>query len=287
MKHVLLFVVCAILFGGCVKNNPLPVWIEINEWTIQANPNSQNDPGYLTHNFTDAWVYVDNELIGVFEVPCKIPVLASGDNKSIRVYPTIRNNGLHETKKIYPFCEPYEVTQNLVPGETVTLNPTTRYYSNCEFWLEDFESSSVKITTNEDDSNTDMTFENDSQMQLDGKYGHIAFTASDSIWVGITNQTYLPGSAAEVYLEIDYRTTVPISVNTIAVLSDNTNTPNYMATITASTQLSDWKKIYIDLKEFVSYSVNAVGFKQSLTAIIPEGNTVGDIYIDNIRLVHF
>ena len=48
-----------------------------------------------------------------------------------------------------------------------------------------------------------------------------------------------------------------------------------------------WKKIYIQLTEIISYSSNANYFKQYLKAQLPEGQTTADVYIDNIHIVYF
>ena len=134
MKYLYFFVLLSFGLSSCVKNNPLPVWLEINEWTLNANPTPGDPPGALTHNFSDVWVYIDGKIIGVFEVPCKIPALVSGSCK-VTLYPAFKNNGLASTKKIYPFAEPYEITMDLKEGETYSFNPTTRYYSNTQFWI--------------------------------------------------------------------------------------------------------------------------------------------------------
>ncbi len=276
------------MFGGCVKNNKAPVWLEINKWTLENNPLSTNQPGFLNHNFSDVWVYVDNKLVGVFEVPCKIPVLQWGDAKSIRLYPTIRNNGISSTKKIYPFCEAYEQFSDLVAGSTITINPKTRYGSACNFWLEDFESSTAKFITDTDASNATMVYGSDPNIALSGTYGYIALTSSDSLWVGVSNAPIvLPKSGAEVYLEVDYRNTAPILQGLTGISSDGTATDNPFIQLNAQTSDLKWKKIYLDLKEIVSYSANAVSFKPYLRALIQESTGSADVYIDNIRLVYF
>ena len=86
-----------LLLSACVKNNPDPAWLEVTEWTLEANPALNGEEGQLTHKITDAWVYVDEQLIGIFEVPFKIPILKEG-LASIRLYPTIRVNGVAATK---------------------------------------------------------------------------------------------------------------------------------------------------------------------------------------------
>lgn len=290
MKNIVLFGLFSLMMFGCVRNNPKPVWLDLSEWQIEDNPNLIEGPGYLNHNFTDVWVYVDNKLLGVFELPCKIPVLITGENKSIRLYPTIRNNGISGTKKIYPFCEAFEQTYNLVSGSTISIQPVTRYASNCQFWLEDFESSSSKFITDLVNSNTTMTFENDPAISLDGTYGHISLNGStDSLWRGISvDPIQLPKYSAEVYMEVDYHNTVNILQGLQTVYSDGSTVENPFGQMNnQDVGSAKWKKIYFDLKEIVSYYTLSSGYKPTLQSVIQEATGSAEIYIDNIRLVHF
>lgn len=264
----------------------MPVWLEINNWTLNSNPNSTNNPGELTHNFTDVWVYVDGKIIGVFEVPCKVPVLVSGNCK-VTLYPAMKNNGLAETKKIYPFTEPYETTLELVEGETYTFNPTTRYYANTEFWIEDFENSTVKLVKDASVSTAEMTVESNSSIGPWGNYGHIVLNSTESLWVGVTDPLSLPKSGAEVYLEFNYKNTNSILTGMIEMQSGGSQVDH--GGFTASAQTSDvkWKKIYIDLKDVVSNTPNGVSYKQYLRMLLDEGLSSSEVYIDNIKVIHF
>ena len=99
MKYISILFFGALLLSSCVKNNPEPVWLSLDKWTLEANPTQVDDAGQLTQNLSEVWVYVDNKIIGVFELPCKIPILVSG-NVNIQLYPAVRNNGIAATKKI-------------------------------------------------------------------------------------------------------------------------------------------------------------------------------------------
>lgn len=289
MKYSILIVLIATFLSGCVRNNPKPIWLEINQWTLNSNPLSVTSPGDLTHNITDVWVYIDNKVIGVFEVPCKIPVLVSG-NLKVALYPAIRNNGISVTKKIYPFYEPFETSIDFVSGETYTVNPTTQYYSTCRFWLEDFAGNTIKVQTDQTFSNAALAVENDQSIALTGKYGHIALTTADSLWYGrTTDETVLPKGGKEVYLEIDYRNTNSLLTGVLAIdagAGTSTGNPNIALNAQSASTLR-WKKIYIDLHEIVSASTNATSFKQYFQTLLPTGMSSGDVYIDNIRLVYF
>ncbi|MNJ97371.1 hypothetical protein D3C87_151150 [compost metagenome] len=285
MRYLYIFVLLSFGLSSCVKNNPSPIWLDISKWTLNSNPNSSVNPGQLTQNFTDVWVYIDGSVIGVFELPCKIPVLVSGSCK-VTLYPTIRNNGISATKKIYPFVEPYEKTMDLVAGETYTINPVTRYYSETKFWVEDFENSTIKLTP-DPISNASLLVENNSTIGSWGYYGHIPLTSADSLWVALsTDVMYLPKSGAEVYLEVNYKNTSSILTGIISYISGSgSDNPN----ISMNAQSSDavWKKIYIDLKDIVSNTPSATYYRPYFRTLLDSGLSSGDVYIDNIKVVHF
>nr|WP_294859439.1 hypothetical protein [uncultured Fluviicola sp.] len=290
MKYLYIFILLSFGLSGCVKNNPLPVYLEINNWTLSSNPNSgvlpNTDPKVLTQNFSDVWVYIDGKIIGVFEVPCKIPVLVSGSCK-VTLYPAIRNNGISATKKIYPFVEPFENTLELTPGETYTFNPITRYNSNTQFWIEDFDESTVKIAPDASASNADMNVEGNSAIGPWDNYGHIALNTTDSLWIGVTSDfLYLPKSGAEVYMEVDYRNTNSILTGLVSYAAGvATDHPN--VSMNAQTSDVQWKKIYIDLKDIVSNTASANNYKAYLRTLLDAGLSSSDVYIDNIKIVHF
>ncbi|AEA42267.1 hypothetical protein [Fluviicola taffensis] len=285
MKYIYFFILLTFGLSSCVKNNALPIWLEINTWDLNPSLNPLNPQGELTHNITDVSVYVDNKIIGVFEVPCKIPVLLSGSCKVV-LLPTIRNNGISSTKKVYPFLTQFETTLDLVPGQTYTINPTTEYYSSTVFWIEDFENSTIKIIDDLTVSNATMNKESNSSIGHWGNYGHIALNTTDSLWMGVTSDSlYLPKSGAEVYLEIDYMNTNSVLTGVFSYpYGALQNNPN----ISMNRQNSDlkWKKIYIDLKDIVSNSGNSIYFRQYIRTLLDPDLSQSDIYIDNIKVVH-
>lgn len=273
------------MLTSCTKNNPDPSWLEVNEWTLLQNANSQYPTGELTHNFTDAWVLVDDKIIGVFEVPFKIPILRSG-KVNIKIIPAIRNNGIAATKKIYPFVERYEINTELVQNETLILNPTTQYVNVTKFWLEDFEDASLKIQ-NDPNSAASILKGNDPLILSWGNYyGIVNLTPTDSTWVGYTDDMYLP-KGEEVYLEIDYYNTKSLITGVLAISPSGVfNNTNVMLNLQDPATVK-WKKIYIDLKEIISNSASGAYFKQSFEAEIGSDLTDGFVILDNIKVVHF
>jgi hypothetical protein len=292
MKQFFLFVIAGLMLNSCIKNNPDPSWIEITPWTLVANSNSQYPTGELTHSFTDAWVYVNDELIGVFQVSdtLKIPVLKSGA-VNIKVYPAIRNNGVSATKKIYPFVERYEINTTLVQNQTLQINPITRYSPAVRFAIEDFEDPAIKLV-NDQNSATQMSQGNDpSILQWGNFYGFVNLNQTDTTWIAYTNfesvnEADLP-RGKEVYLEIDYYNTNNVITGLLWISSTSIkNNTNYRLNKQDPSKVK-WKKIYIDLKELISNSPIGTYFEQSFQALLDEGDTEGIIVIDNIKVVHF
>jgi hypothetical protein len=283
MRSFSVFLLAALLFGGCVKNNPQPAWLELSAWTLVDNPDITAEPyGALTQNLTDAWVYVDNKLVGVYELPCKVPVLMEG-TKEVTIYPAIRNNGISSTKKIYPFTEAYSLDMNLVPGERYPLQLSTYYMTSCNFTTEDFSEPSNSLMPEQ--SSATVAWENDPNIAISGYYGHIHLSEAAGTFIASMDPVDLPGGGAEVYLEIDYITTENLLQSVLALTPTGvTSNPNIQLNGYVGTY---WKKIYIDLREIVSNSTSAYSFSQAFYAKLDEGETSGDIYLDNIRLVHF
>lgn len=286
MKQFLYFFIAILLFSSCVKNNPDPAWLEVNEWTLVANPESFNETGELTHNFTEAWVYINDKIVGVFEVPFKIPILESG-NVNIKIYPAIKNNGISATKKIYPFVEVYEVNETLEKNVILTLNPVTRYVAQTKFWIEDFEDAAIKIET-DPNSMTSLTAGNDPEILEYGNfYGQVFLNSTDSTWVAFSEQLpYIP-RGAEVYLEMDYYNTNAMTSGLIVITPTTViNNPNVQLNSQKPAEVK-WKKIYIDMREVVSSASSIADFRLSFQALLDTDDSDGFIILDNIKVVHF
>jgi hypothetical protein len=286
MKQLLFLLFVGLIASSCIKNNSDPAWLEVTKWSLVANPNSENQTGELTHNFSEAWVYIDDKIVGVFEVPFKIPILQSG-NVNIKIYPAIKNNGIAATKKIYPFVEVFEVNANLMQNQTLTLNPITRYVSVTKFWIEDFEDPAVKIIT---DPNSQTALSQGSDpfiLEYGNNYGEVNLNLTDSTWVAFTEQLPYIQIGKEVYLEIDYYNTNALITGLIAI-SPSSVINNQNVQLNPQDPASvKWKKIYIDLKEVVSNSSAQADFRISFQALIDSNDSEGKIVLDNIKVVYF
>ena len=278
-----------ILLSSCIKNNPDPSWIEIGSWTINANQILGGDEGELNHNISEAWVYINDEIVGVFEVPFKIPVLYLGA-ANIKIYPAIKNNGISATKKIYPFLKPYEINAELIQNETLTINPTTMYHDNLNFWIEDFEDISIALENDPNTSAANYEVSNNQLESFNGNYyGKVNLNSTDSTWIAYTTGQLNIPKGQEVYLEIDYKNDINLTSGLLSISANEiVNHPNIQLNA-QQTSPPIWKKIYIDLREIVSSQTTAAYFEQSFAAQLDlnNGQNSGEICIDNIKIIHF
>ncbi len=283
----LLAIISPLLFTSCIKNNPDPAWISVGEWTLLDNPSV--DEGELTANFTDAWVYVDEKLIGVFEVPFKIPIIKSGSS-TIKLYPTVLNNGISATKAQYPFVEPYIITADLESNQTIEIQPVTQYYSNCQFTILDFEDANSGFEDSPS-SLANLVITNDPAIiqPFNGiGFGRVSLTSSLYTWISSTTpEMVLPKSGADVYMEVDFHNTADVVTGVLAISgTEVTQNPNVQLNKQDPSEVK-WKKIYIELKTIVSGSSAADAFRQSFQATLPDDVTSAQINLDNIKIIHF
>jgi hypothetical protein len=275
-----------LLFSSCIKNNPDPIWLYIDAWTLEDNTTIEE--GALSQQFTDAWVYVDNDLMGVFELPVKIPILKTG-TMEVKVFPTIHNNGISATKKIYPFVDLYRETIAFKQNQVDTIKPVTRYKEGLNFWIEDFEEAGPQI---ENDPNSQTVIAQGTDAAILGPnngnyYGYVKLNKIDSTWIANTNGQWLLPRGQEIYLEIDFRSTNSIVTGLIELSSTTVKNHINIQLNPQEVGQEKWKKIYIDLKELVSNLQSAEYFEISFVSFLDQDQTTTDVVIDNIKLVHF
>ena len=287
MSRLSFFLLLLLGFTACVKNNPDPSWLEVTAWTLQSNIDLSGDEGELSHNITEAWVLIDDKVIGVFQVPFKIPILKDG-MCNIKIYPAIKNNGISATKKIYPFLEVYEVNQTLTKNQTLTLNPVTKYKSVTQFWIEDFEGVNISLTDDPNTSLSNYEIVNENLQPFNGNlYAKISLNSDDSLWVANTETQLSISKGREAYLEIDYHNTNSLTTGLIYVSPAGVTNNINIRLNAQNPETVVWKKIYIELRELIGASPNSSNFLQSFSCYLDPGQISTEILIDNIKVVYF
>lgn len=286
MKRIFILLFTTLLLFSCKKDQPEVAWLKIDKWILNSNGNAQNPQGELSHNLSHVFVNMDGQSLGVFELPAKIPIIDKGNHEFVLI-PGVKNNGSSKTIKRYPFFEQYKGTINLVKNDTVYFDPSTKYYSSLKFLIEDFESPSMQLDVSTQSTAT-LGRNNDPNILVWGnKYGEVKLDDSSSLISFVTNfQTVLPKLGTEVYLEFDFMNTNSLLTSTIAYGNGNYEEDPYVIVPPQKEGKAEWKHIYIDLKENISYHQTTPINEVQFTILLDEAGTSKYFYIDNIKLVY-
>ncbi|NJN77687.1 MAG: hypothetical protein HC803_04615 [Saprospiraceae bacterium] len=261
---------------------PIPAYIYIDTIKLQT----QSGQGTNSHKIKDAWIFVDNQLIGPFELPAKAPVLADGTS-SIEVFAGMADNGIVSLPEIYPFYNRYVTTKQFVPGETLEIEPTVTYDDETVFaFIEDFETSN--IFGEELDGNVVTKIERTEQGEFEGRYsGKITLDNANPIFEAATVSTYnifdANNVSSPIYLEINYKNNMPFEIGILGY-----NNGIYVDKIysVGFNPKDEWNKVYVNLTLDVSV-MDADSYRVVIRAAKGSDIETGEIYLDNIKLLHF
>lgn len=289
-KYFSLIVLASCLITtSCIKENPAPAYIHVPN--IQFIPGNPSVEGSSSHDFEDAWISVDLQQIGATNLPTTLPAILNPeiDLHKVRIRAGIQNNGISSDRYFYPFFDPYELDLDLQPGEIDTLYPTFAYRSDVRFTLiDDFEGAGVVFGQDLDDfpgtdiyQQSDDVFEgnNSGQLYIDSFnaecYVATSFRYSD---------LQVNAVASPVFLEMNYKTDVPI---TVGLISHKSGFADEVFVKGGMNPSDGWNKIYFELTEDL-YTLNADSYSVVLRAVY-NGTAPNEpkVYVDNIKLVHF
>jgi len=315
LRNIFLVGTVLILFFSCTKfkgDQEIPSYICIKPWQLTTDYSRE---GAATEAITDAWVYIDGNAHGCYEIRPKtyivtdslhpegdtlvdnsvtIPLLCKGKHQ-VQLYPGIKMNGIASTRIWYPFYQPYVIQEiDFKPGLVDTVRPTTRYYDIDDGYLhfklmEDFESPQIKFTkTGQSDTTITKVSRMDDPNAWMGDLAHSVY--SGHVWLGDTIENFciatdpiygLPNQGDYILLEIDYKCDVEFEVGLYAKTSNGIE----MFELVYLRPTDVWKKTYINIGPTVTNNQTASYFKIFLAGSILEGETA-DFYFDNIKLVY-
>ena len=261
--------------------------------TFSLTTKSDNSQGSNAHDIKDAWVYVDGQLIGAFEVPVTIPVLAM-DTARITILAGIKKNGRSDDREIYPFYKAAQDTMVLVPGRIDSFFPKIRYHDSTEFkWIEDFEDRTISFEPSGVDIEEDsmrLTYDPSEvyrHSNLNQVSGYIEFDSINQRFENSTISKFAVPRNSSTYLEMNYNLETEAQIGFYAydqagILIDRVNVLYLFKTD------GEWKKSYISLNEDMSDPrfTNAT-FKIFIYAKNFSDNPNARVYFDNLKLLHF
>ncbi len=288
-----LFLIIIIVFftSSCSlfdKKEQAPSYLIID--SVGINPNYA-EYGTSSHNISDVWVYANDLLIGCFELPAKIPILAEG-NVKITALAGVKVDGISATRATYPFYASAVFNCNLSPEAPVRIKPIFNFDISTQIaFSEDFESAGILFgkAINSDTTITatnnplDIFVNQQDNSEVNNYSGVINLNnEKDTFEIETINGYVLPKNGTYVFLEMNYKCTTPIIVGTKAIYSSTINrNPKIVLNPT-----NTWKKVYVNLTVSVSSEINASNFKIFFAGISNSGSTEDKVLLDNIKLIH-
>jgi len=259
------------LFASCTKEIPVPSYLEINDCSLKHEK---------AIGITDVWVNVNGNLIGVFELPAKFPVIAEGES-TVTITPGIMVNGINVTRTFYPFYESYKKTVNFESSKVITLSPITDYtdWTNIE-WSEGFENGH-KFEKNE---HSDTAFVVTDEEKFSGSFcGGIFLNDKQFFFESYTSQLSSPDleGAPGMYVELNYKCNNPFEVGIYTYHQQQVKEKNIVRINKSST----WKKIYIDLYNSLLSYPKGTQYRVYIAVWRNTEQASASVFIDDFRII--
>ena len=255
----------------------IPSYIHIDKITFVPGDTAVTAEGTGSTKITDAWVYIDEQLVGAYELPATFPVQYSGVH-SVRVLGGIKQNGISATRVKYPFYNSNLYTVDLTPKQTSTISPTVSYFSGITFsMVEDFEAAGYLLVDTMGDARLRVV--TGAQAWGGGKSVY-AQLAADTITLQArsANMYSMYNDGHAKFLELNYHCNhafvfgLIYSGGTYPIVGLNAS-PN-------------WNKVYINITDQITASIPSnYGFYFAMQKLLTDQG-VPELYIDNVKLIH-
>ncbi len=279
------FLLLLLAHTSCEKfsgNQTVPAYLRIDSIRLTTDYSTQ---GTAMNSITDAWVYIDGELIGTFQLPARFPVLKQGSH-SLMVLPGVKKDGIAATRINYPFYQEINKTIDLVPDSTLDVGIlSTTYSTKAKFiWKEDFDNAAITLDTTTATTEKIKQTPSGSPFTLEGLHsGIVELDTIGATFEAVSHSTFtIPIS--EVYLEMNFNINTSLIVGVYITTFGILNPPSPIMTLLPTND--KWKKIYIDL----TTTLNAYSGATKFRVYYYVKNTSGDhnrILLDNIKVLSF
>tara|TARA_B100000900_G_scaffold178877_1_gene151607 strand:- start:3895 stop:4710 length:816 start_codon:yes stop_codon:yes gene_type:complete len=248
--------------------NEVPIYIKIDSILLEEN---------TSQNISDVWIYIDDILQGVYELPIEIPLLVEGKHK-LRIKAGIRENGISATRIPFPFYTSYIIEeQNFTVEENITLNPVFNYIDNITVIKENFEGIGV---------NLESTLISDTTINLinapNNNYGEGILNDS-LITFEVATDEFNIDQLGPVFLELDYKSNTQFLVGIYANFPQSLVLQKDIIWITPK---DEWNKIYINLSSTIQESNQAESFKVFIGMKRDFTKDTNWVNLDNITIIY-
>lgn len=284
-RTLLLFIgsIFLVFFTSCNLINPseeIPSYIRIDKIEVYS---SSVLHGSVSENITDAWINIDGNLLGVYELPVTFPVLKTGKH-TIMVRAGIKANGIAASRKWYPFYQSYSIDTTLVAGEVITLKPRVTYRTETKVaFNETFDQIGMFFDTL---FPGEVPFIKSNENVFEGNFsGLIHMPGSKKAFRCKTSESYeLPKNQSSIYLEFDYKTNIEFYMGLVVNSNSGSTLYPYFYNVRPN---ENWNKIYFEITDMVLQNYYGNSYNIYIGADKADTTIDGKIFFDNIKLLHF
>ncbi|WP_235296860.1 hypothetical protein [Portibacter marinus] len=268
MRELFVFIFLCTVFVSCEipsRTTADFVFIEIDEMLLEGQ-----DSG-----FKDVWFYQDGQIQGVYELPQKIPVV-NDDPLNVVFQAGIRENGINSMPRIYPFATQIEQSLNIEEGTTISIIPEFNYLPGTKIRINATFENDVAFSKDEDGSvQTSLALVN-GKGEITLEPGQIFEASTDLVFSGI------PRDGSPVFVEVEYQGNADLKVGLVGVVA-NDSFKEYFVSLRSE---NNWKKAFINLTDLVIASA-LDGYRVLIGVDNNQGNDPVNVFVDNIKLLHF
>lgn len=264
------------------KEETIPSYLTITSADLQTTFSE----GAPTSNIVDATVYVSDNFVGTYELPATVPILRSGAT-DIKVAAGIKNNGLTNDRRSYPFYTFITKEVTLIPDATTPINATGHltfnYYSDIlHFEIEDFEGIGYSIIPT-GLNNAEISQISAPPQNVKTSISLQAVIPADTGRFDVITDwdlTNLP-KGNSMYLEIDFKGTVPLEIGIYTL--DPTVKKVFALGLVPQEQ---YTKVYVELTDEISRQVQTQSYQIYLSAQSKHLTVADSVFIDNLKFIY-
>jgi hypothetical protein len=271
---------------SCKKEQDIPSYLYISNvkvngiYTISGSDSSK---------IYGAKVFLNSQLIGVYQVPVEVPVFAEGE-QNIQVIALVEKNGLSEEIISYPYYDHSENTVFLEKDSTVAFSPVVDYLptTNVDYWFEDFDGQSISFK-NSDNSTSELVITDDPALVFEGNGTGLFKLNFDSAYVkALTDENFIYKRNTNAFVELNYKNNQPFFFNIVIKLQSGQiqKIPRFQFKETFDNNDNlYWNKIYLEIGSVLNDIPQLQSFEICFEVGRDKAVANPIVLIDNVKLI--
>jgi hypothetical protein len=275
-----------LISSSCKKEQGIPSYIYLED--IQAS-------GVYTSNGSDsskiygAKVFLDNQIVGVYQTPVEFPVLATG-SRSLKINALIEKNGFFDDVIPYPYYDLVDIRIELKENETVSVSPIVPYLesNNVAFWFEDFESPNYGFETDPESSSSLKRTVDESLVYEGSGSGRFDLDGPNATIFEESTTNFFYKTGSNTFVELHYKNNQNFFFGVKFFYSTGvTENVRFFEFTPSDNEEGEvvWNKIYLEIGSLLNSEPSA-SFYRIFFEVNRDPQVLNpEVYIDNVKVI--